>query len=117
MKIQNVELFQIHADYCRVLANSKRLMIMACLAEKEMSVGEIAECIDTPLSTVSQHLSVLRNKQLVESRKEGQTVFYSPTDYRIMDACRIIRTVLIDGMKKRGEIAQEFDPEQVIVKD
>ncbi len=117
MKVQNVELFQIHADYCRVLANSKRLMIMACLDKKEMSVGEIAECIGAPLSTVSQHLSVLRNKQLVESRKEGQTVFYSPTDRRIMDACRIIRTVLIDGMKKRGEIAQEIDPDHVIVDD
>jgi len=33
MKVQNVELFQIHADYFRVLANSKRLMIMACLAQ------------------------------------------------------------------------------------
>jgi ArsR family transcriptional regulator len=117
MKVQNIELFQIHADYCRVLANSKRLMIMACLDKKEMSVGEIAECIGTPLSTVSQHLSVLRNKQLVKSRKEGQSVFYSPTDRRIMDACRIIRMVLIDGMKKRGEIAQEIDPDQVIVDD
>ncbi len=117
MKVQNIELFQIHADYCRVLANSKRLMILACLDKKEMSVGEVAECIDTPLSTVSQHLSVLKNKQLVKSRKEGQSVFYSPTDRRIMDACRIIRTVLIDGMKKRGEIAQEIDPDQVIVDD
>ena len=115
MKVQNVELFQIHADYCRVLANSKRLMILACLEKKEMSVGEVAECIGVPLSTVSQHLSVLKNKQLVQSRKEGQSVFYSPTDRRIMDACRIIRTVLIDGMKKRGEIAQEIDPDQVIV--
>ena len=109
MKIQNIQLFQIHADYCRVLANPKRLMILACLEKKEMSVGEIADCIGSPLSTVSQHLSVLRNKHLVESRKEGQTVFYSPTDRRIMDACRLIRTVLIDAMKKRGEIAHEIE--------
>jgi DNA-binding transcriptional ArsR family regulator len=114
MKVRNPELFVIHADYCRVLANSKRLMIMACLDRREMSVGELAETIESPLSTVSQHLSVLKNKQLVKSRKEGQTVIYSPTDRRIMDACRIIRTVLIDGMKRRGEIAHEIDPKGVI---
>jgi len=114
MKIQNPELFTIHAEYCRVLANPKRLMIMACLERREMSVGELAETIETPLSTVSQHLSVLKNKHLVSSRKEGQTVFYSPTDTRIMDACRTIRRVLIDGMKRRGEVAHEIDPNAVI---
>jgi ArsR family transcriptional regulator, virulence genes transcriptional regulator len=114
MKIRNHELFTIHAEYCRVLANPKRLMIMACLDRREMSVGEMAEALGSPLSTVSQHLSVLKNKHLVESRKEGQTVIYSPTDRRIMEACRIIRTVLIDGMKRRGEIAHEIDPENVV---
>jgi ArsR family transcriptional regulator len=89
-------------------------MIMACLDRREMSVGELAEAIESPLSTVSQHLSVLKNKHLVASRKEGQTVIYSPTDSRIMDACRLIRTVLIDGMKRRGEIAHEIDPSGVI---
>jgi len=92
-------------------------MILACLDLKEMSVGEIADCLDTTLSTISQHLSVLRGKHLVESRKEGQTVFYRPTDNRIMGACKIIRTVLIDGMIKRGEIAHEIDPEKVFTDD
>ena len=97
-----------------MLANPKRLMIMACLERREMNVGELAEAIGSPLSTVSQHLSVLKNKNLVASRKEGQTVFYSPTDTRIMDACRTIRTVLIDGLKRRGEIAHGIDPSGVI---
>ena len=115
MKIQNKEIFLIHAEYCRVLANAKRLMIMACLDRGELSVGQLAEIIGSPLSTVSQHLNVLKNKHLVESRKEGQTVYYRPTDARIMDACRLIRTILIDNMKKRGEIAREMDRNEVII--
>ena len=115
MKIQNKEIFQIHAEYCRVLANPKRLMIMACLDRQELSVGELAEIIGSPMSTVSQHLNVLKNKYLVASRKEGQSVYYHPTDRRIMDACQIIRTVLIDIMMKRREIAHEIDPNEVIV--
>ena len=114
MEIQNREIFQIHAEYCRVLSNSKRLMILACLEKREMSVGELAESIGSPLSTVSQHLSVLKNKHMVASRREAQTIIYRPTDLRVMEACRMIRAVLTDGMKKRGEIAQEFDPSNVI---
>ena len=115
MEILNKEIFQIHAEYCRVLANPKRLMILACLDMREMSVGELAETIGAPLSTVSQHLNTLKNKHLVASRKDGQTVYYRHTDARIMDACRMIRTVLIDGMKTRGEIAHEIDPNEVVV--
>ena len=115
MEIRNRELFQIHSEYCRVLANPTRLMILACLDKREMNVGELSAAVGSPLSTVSQHLNILKNKHLVKSRKEGQTVYYSHTDTRIMVACRLIRTVLIDGMKKRGEIAQEINPDEVII--
>ena len=110
MEIQNDKLFEMHSEYCRVLANSKRLMILNCLRDGEKSVGEIAETIGSPLSTTSQHLGVLKDKQIVESRKEGQTVYYRVTDPRLLEACDTIRAVLIEGMKRRGEIAREIDP-------
>ena len=72
-----------------------------------MSVGEIAECIGIPLASVSQHLGALRSKHVVKARKQGQMVFYQPTDPRLIEACRLIRTILLDGMKERGEIAQD----------
>jgi ArsR family transcriptional regulator len=117
MKIRNLEIFEIHASYCRVLANPLRLAILACLDKRELSVGEIAEILCVPLSTVSRHLSALKGKHLVVARKEGHKVFYSPADQRIIEACGLIRTVLIDGMKKRGEIAMEIKPDEIIVDD
>ncbi len=114
VKIRNFEIFKLHADYCRVLANPKRLMILALLAKRELSVSEIAASIDTPLPTVSQHLSLLRSKNVVETRKDGQNVYYRPSDPRLMDACELIRTVLLDGMKRRGEIATETGAEDLI---
>jgi DNA-binding transcriptional ArsR family regulator len=117
MKVRNLEIFQIHADYCRVLASPKRLAIMACLDRREMSVGELAECLETPLSTISQHLTVMKNKHLVVSRHEGTKVFYQPSDKRIVEACTLFRTVLIDNMKARGELALEIDPTNFIVDD
>ncbi|MEN8006374.1 MAG: metalloregulator ArsR/SmtB family transcription factor [Candidatus Krumholzibacteriota bacterium] len=117
MKVRNHEIFEIHASYCRVLANPLRLAIMACLDKEELSVGELAEVLGAPLSTVSRHLGALKGKHIVLARKEGHKVFYKPADNRIVEACCLIRTVLIDGMKKRGEIAMEINPDEIIVDD
>lgn len=111
MKIENPELFQLHSEYCRVLANDRRLMILALLKQGEMSVGEIAAGIGASLAATSQHLGILRNRRIVEARKEGQTVYYRPTDPRLMEACTLIRTILLDGMRKRGELAREMNPD------
>jgi ArsR family transcriptional regulator len=113
MKIRNEEIFNLHADFCKMLANPKRLMILALLSRKEMSVGELAESMDTAMATVSQHLTALRGKHIVEARKEGQTVYYHSTDPRLIEACTAIRTILLDGMKRRGEIAKEIEVDPV----
>jgi len=114
MKVRNMEIFEIHATYCSVLANPKRLAIMACLDRQEMSVGELAAAIDSPLSTVSRHLAQLKSKHLVKSRQEGTTVFYSAADKRIIEACTLIRKVLIDSMQRRGLVAKELDVNDII---
>jgi len=115
MKVRNPELFSLHADFCKILANPTRLMIMAILAHGKMSVGELAKTCDIALPAVSQHLKILKNHHMVESRKEGQSVFYQATDPRLLEACILIRTVLLDGMRKRGEIANMIDPAGVTV--
>lgn len=109
-----MNVFELHADLCKTLSNPKRLMILALLAKREMSVGEIAEVISVPLSNVSQHLSLLKAQGLVNGRKEGQIVHYSLTDRRIIQACTLIRSVLLDRMKERGQVAQEIDPRYVV---
>jgi DNA-binding transcriptional ArsR family regulator len=109
-----MEIFEMHAAYCSVLASAKRLAIMACLDRKEMNVGELAEAIDSPMSTVSRHLTLLKSKHLVKSRKDGTTVYYSPADPRIIKACGEIRSVLFENMKKRGLIAQEVNLDNLI---
>ena len=74
MKRQNKEIFELHADFCRTIGNSKRLMIIELLSKKEMSVGEITKAMDITISNVSQHLRTLKSHHVVNSRKEGQTV-------------------------------------------
>ena len=117
MQVRNPELFSLHADFCKILANPTRLMIMAVLSHGEMNVGELASTCDIALPAVSQHLKILKNHHMVESRKEGHSVVYQTTDPRLMEACTLIRTVLLDGMRRRGEIANMIDPAGVTVDD
>jgi ArsR family transcriptional regulator len=112
--MEKTDIFELHADLCKTLSNPKRLMILALLAKKEMSVGEIAEVIAVPLSNVSQHLALLKAQSIVQTRKDGQTVYYSLADRRIIEACTLIRSVLLDKMKERGQVARKIDPRYVV---
>jgi DNA-binding transcriptional ArsR family regulator len=114
MKIQNPELFRLHANFCKVLANPTRLMIIALLSKSELNVSQLAEFTETSLATTSQHLRVLREHDVVTGRKEGQTVYYNVTDERLMDACTRIRTILLDNMKARGLVAHELEPTGIV---
>lgn len=64
-------------ELLKALANRHRLMILCQLSERERSVGELADLLDLRDSTVSQHLALLRKDDLVNTRREGQTVWYS----------------------------------------
>jgi DNA-binding transcriptional ArsR family regulator len=112
--VKKADIFELHADVCQTLANPKRLRVLALLAKSEQSVGELAEVLGVPLSNVSQHLALLRSTGLVVARKTGQTVHYSLADRRIIEACTLIRSVLLDRLKERGQIAQRTDPRYAV---
>lgn len=67
----------------KVLANQSRLLILCHLAESgELAVGRLVDCVGLSQSALSQHLAKLREKGLVVTRKEAQTVFYRVGDPR-----------------------------------
>jgi DNA-binding transcriptional ArsR family regulator len=65
------------ARLLKTLGNEKRLMILCLLVEGEYSVGELNARLDLSQSALSQHLAVLREDGLVETRREAQTIRYS----------------------------------------
>ena len=107
----------MHAGVCGTLANPTRLKILALLAKQERKVGELAEIIGVSPSNVSQHLAILSSRGLVLARKQAQTVFYSLADERIIQACTLIRSVLLDKMKSHGKVALETDPRYAVTVD
>lgn len=61
----------------KAMANRHRLIILCCLQGQELSVGELNQKIGLSQSALSQHLALLRKDELVKTRKEAQTVYYS----------------------------------------
>jgi ArsR family transcriptional regulator, virulence genes transcriptional regulator len=102
-------IFEIQADLIAMFANPRRIMIINILGEEEMSVGAIAEALDLPIPNVSQHLRVMKDRNVVASRKEGQTVYYRMTNPKFGQCCKIIRTAIIEELAKNGELLEEHE--------
>jgi len=96
----------MHADMCQALANPHRLAMMYALKDGEKCVGDLAGELGISVHNVSQHLRILRQRLLVRSRKEGQTVYYSITNPKFVAACALIREALVEEHQAEGESLQ-----------
>lgn len=68
---------QLVVEVFRMLADPTRVRVLWALADRELSVNELAEHIGKPAPSVSQHLAKLRMARLVRTRRAGTTIFYS----------------------------------------
>lgn len=70
-----------HADdaarLLKALANDKRLLILCMLVDGEHSVGELNAGLDLSQPALSQHLALLREQGLVQTRRDAQTIYYA----------------------------------------
>lgn len=79
------------AEFFKALAHPARIRILEYLREGERSAGEIIEALGLEQSNGSQHLAVLRQKEIVVTRREGPSVLYSVRDpmlYEVLDLLR-----------------------------
>jgi DNA-binding transcriptional ArsR family regulator len=77
----------------QAMAHPLRLKILCLVGNQELSVLEIVEAVGTTQSNISQHLAVLRDHGILESRKEANKVFYRITDGRIMKMISLTREI------------------------
>ena len=82
---------QFKAEIFQALAHSTRIAILEELREGELAAGTIIERLGMEQANVSQHLAVLRSKQIVANRKAGNQVFYSVRDRLILEVLDLMR--------------------------
>jgi len=97
-------IFEMHADICKVFSNAKRLEILNTLRHKEMTASELIEKIGVSKANLSQHMSVLRSKGVVLTRREGLNIYYHISNPKIIQACDLMREVLLEQFKEKGKM-------------
>jgi DNA-binding transcriptional ArsR family regulator len=103
---QQVEL--LHHRVCYALSDPTRICILYILAENRRLVHEIAELLDSPQSTISRHLRVLRERDLVHAERQGTSVCYSLADDRIVQALDLMREIVVSQLTAGIDLAQSL---------
>ncbi len=86
--------------FLRQLSNRYRLMVLCLLSDGELSVGQLNQQIPLSQSALSQHLSVLRDAGVVETRRQSQTIYYRLSDPQLIGLLSAL-CELSDSMAER----------------
>ncbi len=103
------DIYKLHAEFCKFMANPKRIEILFLLGEQELCVEEIASKMGIKVPNVSQHLSIMREKGVVENRREGTKIYYKITNPKTLEACLIMKDAMIEQMKKDLNIINNIE--------
>ncbi len=95
--------YEIKARLISVLANPRRLRILDLLSEHERTVTDLAEDLGMAQATTSQHLAVMRKAGVVDTRKDGNFVFYRLADPRFAEACAVMTRAVVGLLTNQEE--------------
>lgn len=93
------DLFEKRASILKAIASATRLMIIEELSAGERTVSSLTTVVDLDISTVSRHLSVLRNAGLVSSSRNGNQIFYRLRVPCVLDFFDCVEKVIESGDK------------------
>ena len=111
----NQALHRFKAEFFKALGHPARLVILEQLRIGDKSVNELQAVLGIDQSSVSQQLAVLRNKNIVESRKEGTTVYYTVRDPMVFQLLDIARTIFNNHLIDTQAMLQQLNDTDDIV--
>ena len=98
------EIGLLYTHVCGGLGNPNRILILYLLADHPRNVTELTAALRVTQPTVSSHLKILRDCDLVMAKREGTSVYYSLADPRIIEALDILRTILADLLTRQANL-------------
>lgn len=97
------------ADIFQALAHPTRIAILESLRDGELPAGALIEKLGLEQANVSQHLAVLRSKQLVVNRRSGNQVFYAVRDPILIKVLDLMRAYFQAHLKEALAILDEIE--------
>ena len=99
---------QFKSEIFQGLANPTRIAIVELLRDGEQSAGKLIEKLGIEQANASQHLAVLRAKQIVVNRKEGNQVFYSLRDPVLIEVLDILKRYFYSQLSQTISMLKEM---------
>jgi ArsR family transcriptional regulator len=106
MNQNEFKLYEARANIIKALAHPSRLYIVDMLNSQPRTVGELTGMIGADTSTVSKHLSVLKNAGIIIDEKQGTSVIYSLKTPCILNFISCIEDVIISNANDHAEMAR-----------
>ncbi len=100
-----IEIDLIQIGLIRALAGTHRLRIIHLLGPGPLEVRELAQVLELPQATVSQNLAAMRAAGLVDATRDGRVVRYRLADPEILEACDLLRKVIVRRLSAFGSLA------------
>jgi ArsR family transcriptional regulator len=101
-------LYQLKAEFFKTLAHPARIRVLELLVEREQAVGELLPEVGIEPANLSQQLAVLRRAGLVQTRKEGSTVYYSLTSSEVAELLAVARKILLSVLTGQVELLEDL---------
>ena len=106
MDIKTYEKLEARARIIKAMAHATRLFIIEELSRGEKCVCELTAMIGSDISTVSKHLSVMKNAGIVHDRKEGSTVYYGLKVPCVLNFFKCVESVLKTNARDQMELVK-----------
>jgi DNA-binding transcriptional ArsR family regulator len=100
---------QFKASIFQALGHPTRIAIIEVLRDGELPAGAIIERLQLEQANASQHLSILRVKQILKSRKKGNLVFYSVRDSVLIEVLDLMRRYFQSHVEEAMSMLREID--------
>ena len=97
-------IYVLKAEFFRALGHPARVRILELISEQERAVGDLQTELNLDSSGTSQHLAALRRQGLVETRRQGTTIFYKLKDPRVAQLLVVAREILTSNLTQTSEL-------------
>ncbi len=101
-------LYQVKAEFFKTLGHPARIRVLELLSQRDHAVSEMLPQVGIGPAHLSQQLAVLRRANLVTSRKEGSTVYYSLTSPQVAELLAVARQILTGVLSGQAKILQDL---------
>ena len=100
------QIYQYHAEMCQVFSHPKRLEAINVLRDGEMSVTELAQKLGLTIGNLSQHLSMMKERHILATRKEGNMVYYRILNPKLIHCFDMMREMLFEQITQDAALLE-----------